>query len=144
MYGEYPNGSKNLKLNYTAFCVVVLSVGILKLIQGKIFPRLLNNYLVWQVVHSFAPLLSEKFRDAHEDLIKVLTGSTRSEDLWKKCMANTDGAIGMALGKLFVDKVFDETSKQQVQSYTLVVFVSNNVNEKITPSDWLKTSAFFM
>ena len=136
MYGEFPNGSKNLKLNYTAFCVVVLSVGILKLIQGnifttkKIFPRLLNNYLVWQVVHSFAPLLSEKFRDAHEDLIKVLTGSTRSEDLWKKCMANTDGAIGMALGKLFVDKVFDETSKQQVHCYTLAVFVSNNIHEK--------------
>ena len=45
-------------------------------------------------------------------------------------MANTDGAIGMALGKLFVDKVFDETSKQQVHSYTLAVFLSNNIHEK--------------
>ena len=45
-------------------------------------------------------------------------------------MANTDGAIGMALGKLFVDKVFDETSKQQVHSYTLAAFLSNNIHEK--------------
>lgn len=75
--------------------------------------RLLNNYLVWHVVYPLAPLLSEKFRDAHEDLIKVLTGSTRSEDLWKKCMGSTGGAIGMAVGKLFVEKVFDGTSKQQ-------------------------------
>ncbi|PFX11525.1 Endothelin-converting enzyme 2, partial [Stylophora pistillata] len=75
--------------------------------------RLLNNYLVWHVVDPLAPLLSEKFRDAHEDLIKVLTGSTRSEDLWKKCMGSTGGAIGMAVGKLFVEKVFDGTSKQQ-------------------------------
>lgn len=96
---------------------------------------LLNNYLVWQVVHSFAPLLSEKFRDAHEDLIKVLTGSTRSEDLWKKCMANTDGAIGMALGKLFVDKVFDETSKQQA---TEMVDAVRNAFKKGLPSlEWM-------
>ena len=30
-------GVKNLKLNYTAFCIVVLRVGILKVIQGNIF-----------------------------------------------------------------------------------------------------------
>ena len=63
-----------------------------------------------------APLLSDKFRDAHEDLIKVLTGSTRSVDLWKKCMGQTDGAIGMVLGKLFVEKAFEGSSKQQVYS----------------------------
>lgn len=74
---------------------------------------LLNNYMVWRVVSSMAPLLSKEFRDAHEELNKVLTGSKKSEDLWKRCMSETDGAIGMALGPLFIEKAFEGSSKEQ-------------------------------
>ena len=70
---------------------------------------------MWRVVASLAPLLSDKFRDANEDLAKVLTGSKRSEDLWKRCMGETDGAVGMALGSLFIEKAFEGSSKQQVR-----------------------------
>lgn len=70
--------------------------------------------MVWRVVSKMAPLLSKKFRDAHQEMIEVLTGSKKSEDLWKRCMGETDGAIGMALGSLFIEKSFEGTSKQQV------------------------------
>ena len=70
--------------------------------------------MVWRIVSSMAPLLSKEFRDAHEDLMKVLTGSKKSEDLWKRCMAETDEAIGMALGPLFIEKAFEGSSKEQV------------------------------
>ena len=66
-----------------------------------------------------APLLSKEFRDAHEELIKVLTGSKKAEDLWKRCIGETDDAIGMALGSLFIEKAFEGTSKQQVNSTKL-------------------------
>lgn len=79
------------------------------------FSRVLNNYMVWRVVASLAPSLSDEFRNAHEDLVKVLTGSKRSEDLWKRCMGETDDAIGMALGALFIEKAFEGSSKQQVR-----------------------------
>ena len=78
------------------------------------FSSVLNNYMMWRVVASLAPSLSEEFRDAHEDLVKVLTGSKRSEDLWKRCMGETDDAIGMALGSLFIEKAFEGSSKQEV------------------------------
>lgn len=71
---------------------------------------------MWRVVSSLAPSLSDEFRDAHEDLVKVLTGSKRSEDLWKRCMGETDGSIGMALGPLFIEQAFDGSSKQQVRN----------------------------
>ena len=71
--------------------------------------------MVWRVVTSLAPLLSDEFRGAHEDLVKVLTGSKRSEDLWKRCMGKTDEAIGMVLGHLFIEKAFEGSSKQQVR-----------------------------
>ena len=75
--------------------------------------------MMWRVVASFAPSLSEEFRNAHENLVKVLTGSKRSEDLWKRCMGDTDDAIGMALGSLFIEKAFEGSSKQQVRNQTL-------------------------
>ena len=71
--------------------------------------------MVWQVVFSLAPSLSDDFRNALEELNKVLTGASRSEDLWKRCIGETDGAIGMALGALYVKKTFEGTSKQQVR-----------------------------
>ena len=82
--------------------------------NDTIFCRVLNNYMMWRVVASLAPSLSEEFRNAHEDLVKVLTGSKRPEDLWKRCMRETDEVIGMALGSLFIKKAFEGSSKQQV------------------------------
>lgn len=75
--------------------------------------------MIWRVVASLAPSLSEEFRNAHEDLVKVLTGSKRSEDLWKRCMGETDDVIGMALGSLFTEKVFEGSSKQEVRNQML-------------------------
>ena len=74
---------------------------------------------MWQVIASLAPSLSEEFRNAHEDLVKVITGTKRSEDLWKRCMGETDDVIGMALGSLFIEKTFEGSSKQQVRNQTL-------------------------
>ena len=70
--------------------------------------------MMWQVVSSMAPLLSKDFRDAYHKLLKVLTGSKKPEDLWKRCMRETNNAIGMALGALFIKQAFEESSKQEV------------------------------
>lgn len=75
--------------------------------------------MVWRVVSSMAPLLSKEFRDAHEELNKVLRGSKKSEDLWKRCIGEADEAIGMALGSLFIEKAFDGSSKQEVRKTKL-------------------------
>ena len=75
--------------------------------------------MVWRVVSSMAPLLSKEFRDAHEELNKVLRGSKKSEDLWKRCIGEADEAIGMALGSLFIEKAFEGSSKQEVSKTKL-------------------------
>ncbi|KAL9971069.1 hypothetical protein ACROYT_G023554 [Oculina patagonica] len=96
---------------------------------------LLNNYMVWRVVASFAPSLSDDFRDAHEDLVKVLTGSKRSEDLWKRCMGETDGAIGMALGPLFIEKAFEGSSKQQATE--MIDAIRASFKKGLPDLDWM-------
>lgn len=110
-FKDMPNtkiGEKEEVVVYATRYLAVLSPVIAKASTG-----VLNNYMMWRVVASLAPSLSEEFRNAHEDLVKVLTGSKRSEDLWKRCMKETDDAIGMALGSLFIEKTFEGSSKQQ-------------------------------
>ena len=70
--------------------------------------------MMWRVVYTMAPLLSKEFRDAHQQLKNILTGSKKPEDLWKHCMSETNGAIGMALGAVFIKEAFEERSKVQV------------------------------
>lgn len=96
---------------------------------------LLNNYMVWRVVSKMAPLLSKKFRDAHQEMIEVLTGSKKSEDLWKRCMGETDGAIGMALGSLFIEKSFEGTSKQQATE--MIDAIRASFKKGLPNLDWM-------
>lgn len=96
---------------------------------------LLNNYMVWRVVSSMAPLLSKEFRDAHEELIKVLTGSKKAEDLWKRCIGETDDAIGMALGSLFIEKAFEGTSKQQATE--MIDAIRASFKKGLPKLDWM-------
>lgn len=72
---------------------------------------------MWRVVAKHAPFLSKEFRDADEELTKVLTGAKKSEDLWKRCMGEADRAIGMALGALFIEEAFEGSSKELVKKH---------------------------
>lgn len=73
--------------------------------------------MMWRVVAKHASSLSKEFRDAYEELKKVLTGAKKSEDLWKRCMGEADRAIGMALGALFIEEAFEGSSKELVNKH---------------------------
>ena len=67
-----------------------------------------RTYLKWQVVNS-APswALPAKFDDAHFDFYgKILSGQQVQQPRWKRCVAATDGALGEALGQVYVAKAF--------------------------------------
>ena len=80
-----------------------------------LFSRLTANYMMWQVVHRAVPLLSADFRRARLNLERVVSGTSAAEERWKTCMRSTGGALGMALGSLFVADSFQESSKKAVR-----------------------------
>lgn len=75
----------------------------------------MNNYLIWQAVHSFTAHLSKPFRDAHKGLRKALTGSDGREDRWRYCVSDTNIAISSAIGAMFVREVFNGDAKLQAE-----------------------------
>jgi putative endopeptidase len=73
-----------------------------------------KTYLAWHALHSAAPLMPTAF--AEEDFhfySKTLTGAAEMRPRWKRCVDFTDGDLGEALGKKFVDRTFGAEGKQR-------------------------------
>lgn len=73
-----------------------------------------KTYLRWNIINRAAAALSSKFVD--EDFHfkgTVLQGSTENLPRWKRCVAATDGAIGEALGAVYVQKAFPPAAKER-------------------------------
>jgi len=73
----------------------------------------LQTYLRWHAVDSTANLLSKEFVDANFDFFgKKIAGQEEIKPRWKRCVAATEGALGEAVGKLYVERMFAGSSKE--------------------------------
>ena len=74
-------------------------------------PAAWRHYLVWQVFHDKAPLLSKAFVDENFSLRQKLRGQKELEPRWKRCVRSTDYALGELLAQPYVAANFVGDSK---------------------------------
>lgn len=73
----------------------------------------LRTYLRWHTVNAAANLLPDPFVQADFEFYgKTLSGQQEIQPRWKRCVAATEGALGEAVGKLYVEKRFAGDSKE--------------------------------
>ncbi|XP_050438919.1 endothelin-converting enzyme homolog isoform X2 [Adelges cooleyi] len=72
---------------------------------------IINNYLAWQTVWALSPYLSKDFRNAYNDLRKVILGEEGMDDAWRYCITDTNSILGFATSSLYIRKVFNGHSK---------------------------------
>jgi putative endopeptidase len=71
-----------------------------------------KTYLRWHLIHAAAPQLPAKFVDENFNFYgKTLTGTKEILPRWKRCVRSTDGALGEALGQVYVRKHFPPQAK---------------------------------
>jgi endothelin-converting enzyme/putative endopeptidase len=71
-----------------------------------------KTYLTWHLLHAEARLLPAAFvKENFEFFGRTLTGTTEMRPRWKRCVDFTDGELGEALGKEFVEKTFGAEGK---------------------------------
>ncbi len=71
-------------------------------------------YLRWRLLAAAAPTLTKAFVD--EDFAfngKTLAGTPEIQPRWKRCVASTDNAMGMALGRVYVKEYFPPEAKKR-------------------------------
>ena len=79
---------------------------------GSLSDREIKDYYLWDVVSSASPYLSDEFSDAAFEFNKVMSGVQEQRPRWKKALATTERALGEAVGELYVEEYFPESSKQ--------------------------------
>lgn len=75
----------------------------------------LKAYLYFKVVDDASSSLSDRFRqEAFHFYNHVMAGAEADRPRWKRAVASVEGALGMAVGRLYVEKYFPESSKQRM------------------------------
>lgn len=94
-----------------------------------------KDYYLWQFVESAAPYLSDNFSDAGFEFNKVMSGVQQQRPRWKRALATTEGFMGEAVGELYVQEYFPESSKQYMIG--LVENLRNALGKHIIHLPWM-------
>ena len=95
-----------------------------------------KTYLRWHLINAAAPELSKEFVDENFKFFgTTLTGAKQLKPRWKRVVTSTDGALGEALGKLYVADYFPPESKARMLE--LVKNVQEAMADSIKSRDWM-------
>ncbi len=109
--------------------------GFNQVIQGQSLDNL-KTYLTWQAVHAAAPVLPKRFVDENFSFYgATLTGAKEIRPRWKRCVSYTDGDLGEALGKSYVDQTFGAEGKQRMLE--MVHNLEKALNADIKDLSWM-------
>ncbi|MBA3240790.1 MAG: M13 family metallopeptidase, partial [Acidobacteria bacterium] len=95
-----------------------------------------KTYLRWQLVTAAADALSSKFETENFNFFgKTLQGRKEQYPVWRRCVAATDGALGEALGQVYVARAFTPDSKARMQ--TMINNLIAAFRERVQTRDWM-------
>ena len=93
-------------------------------------------WLAWQLIRGNAAYLSQEISLANFEFYgRTLTGAQEQRDRWKRGVSFVEGAMGEAVGRVYVERHFDETAKSAMDE--LVAFLIEAYRQSITNLDWM-------
>ena len=108
-------------------------------LMGSIKPAVYRDVLEWGIISSAANYLNDATAAESFDFNgRVLSGRQENHPLWKRSTSQVEGVMGEALGKIYAEKYFPESSKQRM--LTLVKNLQIALGERIAAQDWMDDS----
>ena len=96
----------------------------------------LRDYLRFHLADSYADYLSQSFdQESFRFYGQVLSGQKEQRPRWKRVLDTEGGAMGMVLGKIFVQEYFPEAAKKRYVA--LVEAIRTAYGERIERLDWM-------
>ena len=97
----------------------------------------IKTYLRWQLINSTpSEVLPKAFDDEYFDFYgHKLRGQPEQRARWKRCVQATDGALGEALGQVYVAQEFPPSSKQA--TLLMVHDIETAMDQDIDTLDWM-------
>ncbi|MDE2409393.1 MAG: peptidase M13 [Actinomycetales bacterium] len=96
----------------------------------------LKSWLAWQVVSSMAPYLSSDIVAQNFEFFgRRLSGTQENRPRWKRAVSLIEGSLGEALGEVYVQRHFPESSKRDMEH--LVENLLKAYEISIKDLDWM-------
>lgn len=106
-------------------------------LMSTLSDREIKDYYLWKYVNQAAWKLSDDFTDASFEFNKVVSGVQEQRPRWKRALGATEGALGEAIGELYVEKYFPESSKQYMLG--LVENLRTALGKHLIELPWMST-----
>jgi putative endopeptidase len=95
----------------------------------------LKVYVTWHLLDSAAPWLSKPWVDDNFKMRQYLTGQAQNQERWKRCVDETDGDLGEALGQKYIEVAFGADSKQRMLK--MVDALEKSLDQDIAGLPWM-------
>ena len=95
----------------------------------------LKAYMELAVISSSAGMLSDAFSNRKFEYTKVAYGVQQQQPRWKRALSFVQGIMGEAVGKLYVQKYFPESSKERM--IQLVKNLQSAFAQRIEENTWM-------
>lgn len=95
-----------------------------------------KSLIEWKFIKTFASYLDDKVIEQNFNFWgKTLLGKAENHTLQKRVLNQVNNFLGMAIGKIFCEKYFPESSKQKMLS--MVEFLQTSLAERILAQTWM-------
>jgi putative endopeptidase len=109
--------------------------GIARLVKNQPL-AVWKDYLTVHLLTEYAPLLSKQFVDAHFEMYgKALSGTPQLRDRWKRGVDQVNGALGEAVGRIYVTKYFTPETKAQADELVHNLLVA--MGQRLDALEWM-------
>lgn len=107
-------------------------------LMASLSDREVKDYYLWKYVSQASSQLSDNFTNSNFEFSKVMSGVQELRPLWKRALDATEGALGEAVGELYVEKYFPASSKEYMLG--LVENLRTALGKHIDNLDWMSDS----
>ncbi|CAN7986478.1 unnamed protein product, partial [Ixodes hexagonus] len=95
----------------------------------------LYNFIYWKQIEIYGEVASKAFAKLLLDFKKAVLGVEKDVSLWEKCTHMISDLFRHAVGRLYVDKMFDPCAKENMDS--LVTMLNSTFIEMLENNTWM-------
>lgn len=141
-YADYLAGATNRTAEDLGNILVMTTEALYR--SGQVFttidPITLEYFLKWKMLYSYSKYLPTPFVEQDFSFFgTTLRGVTENKPRWERAVDFTENVLGEALGKIYVQRHFDEESKEKVSAMVTNLLIS--MKEMIEEIDWIQSES---
>lgn len=108
-------------------------------LEALLTPGEWKALLEWDLINGSASALTDEIREANFDFFgRTMSGRKEDYPLWKRATNTVNSAMGEALGKMYCEKYFPESSKRMMEN--LIKNLQKSLGERIEAQTWMSDS----